>query len=288
MVLTALLRLRQLCCHPSLCPLEVVESVQELQKTLKAQLEPLVVARVLSQVSSEDSSCSICLSDKAEMVNPVVTACGHVFCKGCIEQVLQKASVCPLCRGALPGIDELTNLSDLQKGPESLEAGEEDEPEVPKDRLAQKSSKVVAILDELAGLKQTDPLGKVVIFSQFTSFLHILGHHLSEAGVSFCQIVGSMSQKARKMSLDAFGSRRTESSSCIYQSRRTGTQHFVRQQCVSDRCVVEFCGRRAGSWSFEMVKRTLEKHFVKGYRPRPQNWTAQGCASGSFHRSRQH
>jgi SWI/SNF-related matrix-associated actin-dependent regulator of chromatin subfamily A3 len=76
MVLTALLRLRQLCCHPCLCPLEVVGAVKALQEQLKAQLNPEAIDRVLTQLDDETTNCPICLSDVAEIVDAVATPCG--------------------------------------------------------------------------------------------------------------------------------------------------------------------------------------------------------------------
>ena len=60
--------------------------------------------------------CSICLDD---LKSPVITLCSHVFCRTCIERVLEtvKPPTCPLCRG-------LVAKKDL------LEAGEDDEEEV--------------------------------------------------------------------------------------------------------------------------------------------------------------
>ncbi len=110
--------------------------------------------------------------------------------------------MCPLCRAPLPGVEELTLASDLQKGDKDVEVEEAVSP----DRAASKSSKINAVLDELRELANSDPNGKIVIFSQFTSFLAILGKHLNDNGFQFNQIVGSMSQKARKESLDEFAS----------------------------------------------------------------------------------
>jgi superfamily II DNA/RNA helicase len=63
---------------------------------------------------------------------------------------------------------------------------------------------VLAAIDELMKLQQSDPEGKVVVFSQFTSFLAVLERHLTASDISSTKIIGSMSQKARKASLAMF------------------------------------------------------------------------------------
>ena len=58
-----------------------------------SQLRDLIRAGV-----TED--CSVCLDD---LKSPVITPCGHVFCRPCIERVLdtQKPPTCPLCRNQM-------------------------------------------------------------------------------------------------------------------------------------------------------------------------------------------
>uniref|UniRef100_A0A670Y5Q8 Helicase like transcription factor n=1 Tax=Pseudonaja textilis TaxID=8673 RepID=A0A670Y5Q8_PSETE len=79
-VLGALLRLRQLCCHPSLC------------SSLTSSKMKLVLS------SGSDEECAICLDSLAA---PIITHCAHVFCKTCICEVIQREKEyarCPLCR----------------------------------------------------------------------------------------------------------------------------------------------------------------------------------------------
>jgi hypothetical protein len=43
----------------------------------------------------KDFECPICL----EIFNmPIVLACGHTFCRSCIEQQKQNSNKCPSCR----------------------------------------------------------------------------------------------------------------------------------------------------------------------------------------------
>jgi len=49
--------------------------------------------------------CTVCLDD---IVDPVVTNCCHVFCKGCIAHVIEKLKSCPICRKNLTMTDVIS------------------------------------------------------------------------------------------------------------------------------------------------------------------------------------
>ena len=65
--------------------------------------------------SGVTEDCSICLDD---LRTPVITPCGHVYCRACIERVIQtqKPPACPLCRATI-------------KKSQLLEAGQDEEEE---------------------------------------------------------------------------------------------------------------------------------------------------------------
>uniref|UniRef100_A0A670YCJ5 Helicase like transcription factor n=1 Tax=Pseudonaja textilis TaxID=8673 RepID=A0A670YCJ5_PSETE len=91
-VLGALLRLRQLCCHPSLCSSVSQSSTSEEFRDILIQKMKLVLS------SGSDEECAICLDSLAA---PIITHCAHVFCKTCICEVIQREKEyarCPLCR----------------------------------------------------------------------------------------------------------------------------------------------------------------------------------------------
>ena len=115
-VFAIMMRLRQLCCHRELLPLEwnnldineIVEMVkreaeQEMDEEDKESAKRL--AEQLRDMIKDGMSdeCSICLSD---MAHPVITPCAHVYCRICIVQVIDSGNPpgqapCPLCRGPL-------------------------------------------------------------------------------------------------------------------------------------------------------------------------------------------
>ena len=46
--------------------------------------------------SGAQDECPICMDD---VKNAVITTCGHVFCRGCVENwLINESAKCPLCR----------------------------------------------------------------------------------------------------------------------------------------------------------------------------------------------
>ena len=215
-IFVMMLRLRQLCCHRELIQetdwptvladldklRDMVGEVLEIgkdgadrakpgeeEKKLIKQLRDLIREGV-----SED--CSICLDD---LKTPVITPCGHVFCKACIEQVLDNniqtktASVCPLCRNALEKKDllEAGQVEDEEEGGESGgdDAGEAQD--VLEDvEVEGSSSKINAAIKEMLRIRQENPGDKIVVVSQFTSFLSIIQPLIRDQGFSYVRLDG--------------------------------------------------------------------------------------------------
>lgn len=67
------------------------------------------------------------------------------------------------------------------------------------------SSKTEALMSILTASRK-DPLSKVVIFSQWTSFLNIIQNQLEEAGMKFTRIDGTMSASARDTAMTSLES----------------------------------------------------------------------------------
>ena len=201
-----MIRLRQLCCHRELIKEVDWNHVLGDLDTLKRQLQEEekegteaggagadneVEKRLMKQLrdmirSGVTEDCSICLDD---LKIPVITPCAHVFCRACIETVIQtlKPPTCPLCRAGV-----------TKKG--LLEAGQDDEGE---DEVAKStandmedihvkisSSKVNAVVREMLRIKRDFPEDKVVVVSQFTSFLSIVQTLIKEEGFSYVRLDG--------------------------------------------------------------------------------------------------
>lgn len=67
-------------------PCETIDLTEDME-------EP--VGSAATYVGDPRWACPICI---LELVDPVATMCGHIFCKGCLERSLVRAHVCPLCK----------------------------------------------------------------------------------------------------------------------------------------------------------------------------------------------
>ncbi|RDA82962.1 hypothetical protein CP532_0874 [Ophiocordyceps camponoti-leonardi (nom. inval.)] len=187
-VLERLLRLRQTCNHWTLCK----ERIDDLMKLLED--EKVVVLndknRALLQealrlfVESQDE-CAICYEPPTA---PVITNCKHVFCRGCITKAIQIQHKCPMCRNTL---DEDCLLEP------ALEGASDDNFDIDT-----QSSKTEALLKIVRATLQK-PNSKVVVFSQWTSFLNIVQNQLEQAGLKFCRIDGGMKAEKRDLAIEA-------------------------------------------------------------------------------------
>lgn len=184
-ILEILLRLRQVCCHWKLTGTRVSELLAILanDKVVELNKENIAALQVLLQLSIDSrDECSICLE---ELHNPVITACKHVFGQECIERTIDLQHKCPMCRA------ELVDKECLVKPAEEVKATGDDEIDI-----ETKSSKTEALMSILRASRK-DPKSKVVIFSQWTSFLNIIQAQLNEVGMKFARIDGTMNAHAR-------------------------------------------------------------------------------------------
>ena len=171
------------------------ERITDLLKLLEDQdIVPLndknraLLQQALQLVIESQEECPVCMES---MTNPVITHCKHVFCRGCITKVIEIQQKCPMCRAPLSE-DKL-----LEPAPER--SAQEDEASLD---LEAKSSKTEALLKILqATLKK--PESKVIIFSQWTSFLTIVQHQLDEVGYTYTRIDGSMNTAQRDAAIRA-------------------------------------------------------------------------------------
>ncbi|KAJ5716325.1 hypothetical protein N7493_008236 [Penicillium malachiteum] len=192
-LLEVLLRLRQTCNHWALCKKRVDALMKLLDENKVVPLSPenMKALQDMLQLQIENQEvCAVCLDNFDE---PVITACAHSFCKGCIEQVISRQHKCPLCRADL---DENTKLV-----PPAEESGEDEEkveadPDSP-------SSKIEALVKVLTAQGQA-PGTKTVVFSQWTSFLDLVEPHLAKCGINFARVDGKMNAIKRDNSINLF------------------------------------------------------------------------------------
>lgn len=196
-------------------------------------------SHVLKQIQDEaDMECPICSEEPME--EQAVTGCWHSACKKCLLDYIEHQSSkgelprCFNCREPVTARDvfevirhddEDTPDEDASALAKAFAVGDEDEEEdlysstqsarkkdaAPKITLRRvntlSSAKINTLLKQLKRLRKSDPLLKTVIFSQFTSFLDLLGPALTSAGITWLRFDGSMSQKERARVLNDFANR---------------------------------------------------------------------------------
>jgi SWI/SNF-related matrix-associated actin-dependent regulator of chromatin subfamily A3 len=193
-LLEVLLRLRQVCCHWKLCGSRVTDLLALLENDEVVQLtkENRAALQVLLQLSIDSrDECSVCLE---ELHNPVITACKHVFGQECIERTIELQHKCPMCRAELPDKDCLVHPAAEKKVVEDEDIDVET-----------KSSKTEALMSILNASRK-DEKSKVVIFSQWTSFLNIIQHQLDDARMKYARIDGTMNAQMRDEGMTALES----------------------------------------------------------------------------------
>ena len=157
------------------------DEVVELNDKNRALLQ-----EALKLYIEEQEDCAICFDVPTD---PVITHCKHVFCRPCIAKAIQIQGKCPMCRNSL-------NEDCLLDPPP--EVGFDD---VNFDGETQ-SSKTEAMLQIVrATIKK--PGSKVIIFSQWTSFLNVVQSQLVSADIRYTRIDGSMTADKRDRAIDA-------------------------------------------------------------------------------------
>lgn len=193
-ILELLLRLRMLCNSPDLIPQKLRDALsadnpnKAYDKACSALGESKAQHLLTLLRDASEDNCCICL----EPAGDVITLCSHVFHRPCIELSVKSShggASCPLCRSPVV----LSNLVSPPEIESSLPKGQD----LP-------STKITAVLQVLAALRDTPH--KVVVFSQFTSFLALLAQSLdsSDDRIGYVKFEGGMSSKERRKAMREF------------------------------------------------------------------------------------
>jgi len=131
-----------------------------------------------------------------------------------------KPPTCPLCRSKIDNKKQL------------LEAGQDDEGEDEKGEtfladmqdieVKLSSSKVNAVLKEMLRIQRDCPDDKIVVVSQFTSFLNILQPLIKQNNFSLVRLDGTMSHFERSETVTVFQSRSKSSPNVMLLSLKAG------------------------------------------------------------------
>ncbi|PGH11267.1 hypothetical protein AJ79_05002 [Helicocarpus griseus UAMH5409] len=180
-------------------------------------------AHALRQIQTDSSGeCPICTDEPME--EPAVTSCWHSACKKCLVDYVQhqrdKGEVprCFSCRENITIRDIFEVIRHKSPNQTPVEEGLHNNtpptssspaPRIslrrinPLNPTAQTSAKIHALVSHLTSLP---PNTKSVVFSQFTSFLDLIGPQLTRAGIAHLRFDGTMAQKARAAVLAKFTS----------------------------------------------------------------------------------
>ena len=254
-----LLPSRQLCSNPSAVQEKLMKaedstatpevnafSKDELKTKLKAggatddgRVTTIIKSLEGTADEGEETDCSVCMDNVDE---PVVTACGHVFCNECITAVITNsagggAGPCPACRTVVKQ-DTIMKLK-----PEADNTAKEAKDTERAGMLAGMGQgvKIKELLKSLREMKRTDKKAKAVVFSQFAKTHTAVVAALQAQGIGVVEIRGSMTQKARAKSLKTFIEEDKISVFCL--SLRTGacgltltaaSRCFLMEPCINE------------------------------------------------------
>ncbi|KAL2129672.1 hypothetical protein VTI74DRAFT_7451 [Chaetomium olivicolor] len=190
-VLERLLRLRQTCNHWTLCKERITDLMELLEESDVVELSAenrVLLQQALQLVVESQEECPVCMDP---LNDPVITHCKHFFCRSCITKVIEVQHKCPMCRA------ELSEDKMVEPAPEHSAKEEEEtlDPET-------KSSKTEALLKILQATLKNEG-SKVIIFSQWTSFLTVIQRQLDEARYTYTRIDGSMNTAQRDAAIRA-------------------------------------------------------------------------------------
>ncbi|KAJ5945734.1 DNA repair protein rad5 [Penicillium verhagenii] len=208
-IFAQILRLRQTCCHPILTrnkdlvadeevaaaaadatnemkdDMDLQQLIQQFSASTSGNAESedrsvTFTAHALRQIQTESSGeCPICCEEP--MLDPAVTACWHSAFQFDADGRVCFQRHAPNCLAGSPRIS-LRRINPLSPS-------------------AHTSAKIHALI---AHLSRVPPGHKSVVFSQFTSFLDLIGPQLTAVGISHLRLDGSMPQKQRKVVLEDF------------------------------------------------------------------------------------
>ncbi|KAI3331755.1 hypothetical protein HD806DRAFT_168708 [Xylariaceae sp. AK1471] len=195
-VLETLLRLRQMCDHWSLTGSRVKDILGKLGKEELVELTPVnieILLDALAEAILTSEECPICY-DPILTHDPVITACKHRFGRNCIVDALKRQKRCPMCR------QEVTADDLLEPRPVRVEppADGNTDADADSERRSSKTDQLEIIVDK----HLRDPKSKVVIFSQWTSFLDIIEAVLREKKIQCVRLEGKMNIKQRDQAVE--------------------------------------------------------------------------------------
>lgn len=138
------------------------------------------------------NKCVICFSDTNDPMQE--EKCKKIFCKNCIFTWVQINPSCPYCRAPIDINVQYSNSAKLKRVP------------ITSDLILMNCAKVNKIYTELKIWLVKDPSHKVIIFSEFVSFLTLLKQVISDKinDVELHMFTGDMSKTERERNTTNF------------------------------------------------------------------------------------
>lgn len=190
--------------------------IRELDNLNNKMLRDITKSRYLLSLTDvgvskdDDLFCIIC---RSTIIVGTLTACGHKYCKDCLEEWLKRNPTCPTCKArcdrytvyhfthykpnvSAQAVDDThiqskvhhRNLHSIYR-PLEEKVNDEIQDIVLKDSYG---SKVDVIVKQILNLKRQDPKVQVVVFSQWQDLLIILGTAFKSNGISFVGSRGTL------------------------------------------------------------------------------------------------
>lgn len=153
------------------------ETIVSESKFLLAMLEK--INNVDDTVNDDEANvCAICFEEKSLSI----TSCGHIYCKDCITEWLNKRHNCPTCKKELGSNDIFL----IKKDKNETKKADDINPIISK--YGSKLGKVILMIKALITQEKT----RIIIFSQMDCMLSLISKSLSENGIANSTVKGNV------------------------------------------------------------------------------------------------
>jgi rubrerythrin len=133
-----------------------------------------------------DEQCPICF---CEVQKPALTpCCRHLFCFGCICEVMKRTSVCPMCRETIPNIQAVQVI-----GGAAESSGDTEEPA----KTEEAKPEILTKQEQFRAFLKANPDARVLMFSGYDATFSGLSNVLLTDGVSHATLQGSQARIAK-------------------------------------------------------------------------------------------
>lgn len=173
---------------------------------------------------AEGFECPICTDTVTQAQVRLLSTCGHCICHECSVSYFS-STVTPLCMTCREPISQNSMVPlrvfqkmhlekkeprEVQKEIQSEQLRQRKHREVEKKKILEEeedlppSSKAMRCVELLEQIKEESPGEKTIIFSQFVSFMNLIGNELDKAGFEYLRYEGSMNADDRAQAVTAF------------------------------------------------------------------------------------